>query len=168
MQIYYLALIFSPQASIIRRLFKAKVSKWLKTPIMLNEHWSPCLQVFEGHAHSILSVAFSPDGRLLVFASIDYTVRVWEAATGATLRTFRGHTGPVRSVAVSPDGRLIASASRDCTVRLYDLESGHQRAGFRAYGDITSVAFSRDNRKVIFVSCHQVVQVRDAWTESAI
>lgn len=168
MQVYYSALIFRPQASIIRRLFKAKIPQWLKTPTMLNEHWSPCLQLFEGHTHSILSVAFSPDSRLLVSASADCSVRIWETATGATLRTLRGHTGPVRSVAVSPDSRLIASASRDCTVRLWDLQSGHQRAGFGAHGDVTSVAFSSDSRQVIFVSCHQVVQVRDAWTGSAI
>lgn len=69
LQVHYSALIFSPQASIIRRLFQAEIPPWLKTPKMLNEHWSPCLQVFEGHTHSILSVAFSPDSRQLVSAS---------------------------------------------------------------------------------------------------
>ena len=64
------------------------------------------------HLGSVTSVAFSPDGKRLVSASADQTVKVWDAATGSETLTLKGHTGGVFSVAFSPDGKRLASAAR--------------------------------------------------------
>jgi tetratricopeptide (TPR) repeat protein len=72
-------------------------------------------------------VAYSPDGRRLATASVDQTVRLWDAATGQELLALKGHTDRVNAVAFSPDGRRLASAaggepSRDRTVRVWETE----------------------------------------------
>ena len=69
----------------------------------------------------VVSVAFSPDGQLIVSASRDKTVLLWRAADGRLLRTMMGHERSVTSVAFSPDGRLLASASADKTVLLWGV-----------------------------------------------
>ena len=51
----------------------------------------------------VTSVAFSPDGKVVVSGSEDMTVRLWDAVTGMPLQTLDGHSSLVTSVAFSPD-----------------------------------------------------------------
>ena len=74
----------------------------------------------KGHTGPINGVALSPDRKRLASASIDQTVKVWDATSGQATLTLKGHTGGVNSVAFSADGERLASASDDGTVKVWD------------------------------------------------
>jgi WD40 repeat protein len=46
------------------------------------------MRSLEGHSGYVMGCAFSPDGKLIVSASYDRTLKVWDAETGQTLATF--------------------------------------------------------------------------------
>lgn len=48
---------------------------------------------------SVMSVAFSPDGKMLACSGWDRTVRWWRLADGAAVRVLKGHTAYVAGVA---------------------------------------------------------------------
>ncbi len=63
-----------------------------------------------GHQNTIVSLAFSPDGRNIVSGSWDGTAKVWNALSGELLFTFSWGSRQVNHVAWSPDGTTIAVA----------------------------------------------------------
>jgi WD40 repeat protein len=87
------------------------------------------------------AVTWSPDGRRLTSRSFDYTVRVWDAVSGADQRTLPGHTREVTVVAWSPDGRHLASASRDGTVRVWDATGEAEAQMLPLRGALDALAF---------------------------
>lgn len=64
---------------------------------------------------------FSADGRLLLLASQECTVRMWNLSLDTGPQVVARHEDDVDGCAISTDGQIIASASRDRTVRLWDL-----------------------------------------------
>ena len=80
-----------------------------------------------GHSNWVFCVVFSYDGKLLASGSHDSTIRLWNGATGQSIRELRGHTGYVKSVVFLPDGNLLASGSGDRTIRLWNVKTGQSR-----------------------------------------
>jgi WD40 repeat protein len=85
---------------------------------------TPLVRTLDGHSNPVNGVAVTPDGRRVISASWDKTLKVWDLHTGAVLRTLEGHSGLVLAVAVTPDGKRVISASSDNTLKVWDLDTG--------------------------------------------
>ena len=48
-------------------------------------------RTLEGHERGVVSVKFSPDGKLLASASADKTIKLWDPETGELIQTLHGH-----------------------------------------------------------------------------
>jgi WD40 repeat protein len=84
--------------------------------------------------HLVHVLAFSPDGKWLVSGADDFSVRVWEVATGKLVRRYSGHDGTVEQLAVAPDGHSVFSAGQDGFVYQWDLTPRAARTGQRRAG----------------------------------
>jgi WD40 repeat protein len=62
----------------------------------------------EGHAADVNAVLFTPDGRRLMTASADGTVKVWDVQAGLEVLTLKAGC-PLVSLALSPDGQVLAA-----------------------------------------------------------
>src|SRR5262249_34030177 len=109
------------------------------------------------HAAPVTALVFCPDGKGLVSASQDGTVRLWDTdLTGKTpgrfgkeLRRFEGHREAVFCVAVSPDGKTLATGGADRTARLWDVATGKRVRPPTPYQEtVDCVAFSPDGKRL--------------------
>jgi WD40 repeat protein len=66
-------------------------------------------RLLKGPTGSVLSAAFSSDGKRVVTASSDKTARIWDADSGQEIAQLKGHTGPVLSASFSPDGKRVVT-----------------------------------------------------------
>ena len=76
------------------------------------------------HSNSVWSVTFSSDGKWLVSASYDETIKLWSVETGECLQTFVGHRGPILNVKFSHDNRSIISVGVDRSLKVWDIQTG--------------------------------------------
>jgi WD40 repeat protein len=117
------------------------------------------------HASSVFSAAFSPDGKLIVTASVDGTAMVWDVATGAEVHILAGHTAGVNLAVFSHDGKLIVTASDDTTAKVWDVATGaevHTLAGHTDW--VASVVFSPDGKLIVTASGDATAKVWDVVT----
>jgi WD40 repeat protein len=110
----------------------------------------PKLMLPIGHSLGVATAIFSPDGKRIVTASLDNSVKIWEAGTGLLLANLIGHTDTVATASFSPDGKLILSAGEDGTAKLWDANSGVLIADIKAHTEkIRIAAFSPDGKKFL-------------------
>ena len=68
-------------------------------------------------------VAAAGENAVVVSASADKTVRLWDLSSGKNT-VLSGHQAFVTQAVFSPDGTIVASASNDSTVRLWSTAAG--------------------------------------------
>ena len=123
------------------------------------------LVVQTGHTEGISSVAFSPDGKTLVSASLDRTIKLWDVQTRQELKTFSGHTSRVFTVVFSPDGKTLASGSADQTIKLWDVQTGQELKTLSGHtSSIESVEFSPDGKTLASGSWDNTIELWDIQT----
>jgi WD40 repeat protein/DNA-binding SARP family transcriptional activator len=116
-----------------------------------------------GHTDEVSDVEFSPDGTRLASASLDYTAKIWDFASGKELFTLRGHTDQVMQIRFSPDGTRLATASWDGTAKIWDVATGQALMTLSGHTvRLTDIKYSPDGKLLATLAVNHTVVVWDA------
>lgn len=108
-----------------------------------------CTQVLAGHTKGVQCVKFFPEhGHLLLSASLDNTVKLWDAVgRNKCVQTYSGHSNSVRDVCFNTDGTQFLSCSYDRLIRLWDTETGQVIVTFKCRRIPYCVRYNPDPEK---------------------
>ena len=110
----------------------------------------------------VYHAAFSPDGRKVIAAAYDGSLRLLDARTGKEQRRLDGHIGKVWAVAFHPDGRRVVSGGFDGSVRLWDLSTARESRRFPGHTDyVRSVVVSNDGKSILSGGDDRLVRLWD-------
>jgi WD40 repeat protein len=148
------------------------------SPVMATTGDNPILVVDSGgHKGVINDIVVSADGRYLVSASDDKTIRVWDIKRKKEVRKVlgwigSGSSGKIYAMALSPDDRWLAvggflghpqNLEEVGAIRIYDFTTGKLRYLLKSHTDtIFDLAFSPNGNQLVSGSGDTTVKVWDA------
>ncbi|MFH2203261.1 MAG: cytochrome c peroxidase [Elusimicrobiota bacterium] len=108
---------------------------------------APPGMVLRGHTDDVSAAVFTPDGAAILSVGGDDTLRLWDAATGASRAVWKAPEGEADDLAITPDGRTALLAGADGALVLWDLTAGRRLAALTGHKEhIRSIALSPDGR----------------------
>eukprot|EP01006_Ploeotia_vitrea_P053094 TRINITY_DN67753_c9_g2_i1.p1 TRINITY_DN67753_c9_g2~~TRINITY_DN67753_c9_g2_i1.p1 ORF type:complete len:498 (+),score=242.11 TRINITY_DN67753_c9_g2_i1:194-1495(+) len=126
----------------------------------------PARHVLNGHRGPITRVLFHPVFNVLVSASEDSTVKMWDYESGQFERTIKAHTDAVQDVAFNTDGSLLATCSSDLSIKLWDMETYQNRKTLNGHDhNVSCVRFvPGDANILVSASRDKTIKVWDTTT----
>lgn len=123
-----------------------------------------------GSGKFVLSVAWSPDGKLLACGSMDGTIAVYDAVRMKFLHHLEGHHMPVRSMVFSPvDPHVLFTACDDCHIHIYDAKEKSLIGAMSGHASwVLSIDVSPDGMAVATGSSDRTVRLWDINTRASV
>jgi WD40 repeat protein/serine/threonine protein kinase len=117
-----------------------------------------------GHADEVRSVTFSPDSALLLTASLDDTVKLWQVSDGALVQTF-SHNNAVEYAVFSPDGQTVLTSGTRVPATLWNVQSGLRIRSFSTNdSSVRGASFSPDGTRVATADLDGSLRIWDVQT----
>jgi len=136
---------------------KRTPSEWIPRP--------PEKYSLNGHRAPVNRVLFHPIFSIMISASEDATLKVWDFETGDYERTLKGHTDSVQDVAFDNGGKLLVSCAADMSIKLWDFTTyectktllGHDH-------NVSSVAFVPTGHYILSASRDKTIKMWEVAT----
>ena len=76
------------------------------------------------HTNKVATVMYIQNKSILVSASWDETIKLWNTTDWTVLNTLEGHTEPIYSLLYDDQKDVLLSGSWDTTIRVWNITTG--------------------------------------------
>ncbi|KAL7933019.1 hypothetical protein V8C35DRAFT_306054 [Trichoderma chlorosporum] len=161
LQIYSSALIFAPEESIVKCLFKSSIPSWLCTPPVMQPQWDPCLTTLEDYDMKNATIVAIPlSDRFLSILPHRREMKIWDTKAASCIATHKDVLPD--SVRVSPDGSEVLYISGDEELQVMDAVTGNCIGSYKGHtSHIICAIFSLDGQQFASASKDGTLRIWD-------
>ena len=143
----------------------------IKERAIFSQYFNPIMLINSGnHAGLIRDIIATEDGKYLITASEDKTIRVWDVKKRIESRKIlgiigKGHIGEIYAMAISPDENFLAVSTVIVNngIRIYDFNEGklHKVLNCAHLNTVCDLSFSQDGKFMVSASMDKTVKLWD-------
>jgi len=120
---------------------------------------------FAGHRDNISAVKFHPVFSVVVSASQDATIKIWDFETGEFERTLKGHTNAVQAVDFDHTGNLLVSCSADLSIKIWDFQTDKCIRTLKDHEhNVSAVKFLPSGDQIVSASRDKTIKIWETST----
>jgi serine/threonine protein kinase/WD40 repeat protein len=106
-----------------------------------------------GHEGTVTKMALAPDGRTILSASYDETIRRWRTDSSVAVRVIGRQEGVIRTLEITPDNRYAITGGKSGKLTMWEFGSGELRDISPNPGvGIVATSLSPDGRRLLVVA----------------
>lgn len=118
-----------------------------------------------GHRDNITWIKFHPVFNLVVSASQDASIKIWDYESGSFERTLKGHTDSVQCVDFDHTGNFLASCSADLTIKIWDFQTYECVKTLKGHDhNVSSVKFLPSGDQIASASRDKTIKIWETST----
>jgi WD40 repeat protein len=108
----------------------------------------PVIYAQLGHGDRLRSISITPDGKYVVSASVEGTIKLWDMKNGRLIRTFGSYSFSSNTFAITPDGKhILTGGGGDNSLKLWEFDTGKHIRTYKGHdAPINSISISPDGR----------------------
>ena len=115
-----------------------------------------------GHNAHIKKVWVNPEGTMIISASLDKTIRIWDPELKRCTGILEGHTDGIIDISVSGDQKRMLSCGWDNQIIEWDIENKKIIRAYKGHENtIVNVSYFHTDEKLISISSNGIIKVWD-------
>jgi len=126
---------------------------------------APEVYSLSGHRDNITAVKFHPVFNVVVSASQDATLKIWDFETGEFERTLKGHTNAVQAIDFDHTGNLMVSCSADLSIKIWDFQTDKCLRTLKDHDhNVSAVKFLPSGDQIVSASRDKTIKIWETST----